>query len=94
MSRRSQGWVVVAFGVVLFVLGLTFDDLWEQITETLLGAAVIVVGLGMVAFGGTSKPSDGLAVSLRGLRDLLTRTFPCIPPGDCGWARITPGRCR
>ena len=30
MSRSSQGWVVVAFGVVLLVLAATFDDLWEQ----------------------------------------------------------------
>ena len=59
MSRRSQGWVVIAFGFVLLVLAATFDDLWEQITEGVLGGAVIVVGLAMVLFGGSSKPDDG-----------------------------------
>ena len=55
MSRRSQGWVVVAFGVVLLVLAAFFDDLWEQVTEAVLGGAVIVVGLALVLFGGSSK---------------------------------------
>ena len=58
MSRRSQGWVVVAFGFALVVLSFTFDDLWEQITEATLGGAVMVVGLALVLFGGSSKRSD------------------------------------
>ena len=59
MSRRSQGWVVVAFGFVLLVLAATFDDLWEQITEGVLGGAVMVVGLVMVFFGRSSKRRGG-----------------------------------
>ena len=58
MSRRSQGWVVVAFGVVLLVLAASFDDLWEQVTEAVLGGAVIVVGLALVLFGGSSKVNE------------------------------------
>jgi hypothetical protein len=58
MSRRSQGWVVVAFGVTLMVLAAFFDDLWEQVTEAVLGGTVIVVGLALVFFGGSSSRSD------------------------------------
>ena len=59
MSRKSQGWAVFAFGAALLLLATFFDDAWEQITEGVLGGAVMIVGLAMVFFGGPSRRSDG-----------------------------------
>ena len=56
MSNRARGVVVVAVSAVLLVLSLALSHPWEQITDAVLGGAVMVVGLAIAIF---AAPSHG-----------------------------------
>ena len=67
MSRRLLGWVVMVIGVVILVVSVFANQFgvgdtgsfgWKQITGTVVGGAIVVLGLAVLILARPAGASD------------------------------------